>query len=86
MSRAEFIASVKGGLLSIEAYRASHLYHAEGDRVVVEVRGEMIFPGGVYRNEYHNLLIIRDGQFLSGKGYMDTPVVAEAFSIEGGAK
>ncbi|WP_336971217.1 nuclear transport factor 2 family protein [Sphingobium aromaticiconvertens] len=87
MSRADFIASVKAGLLTASKRTAQIVgITAEGDRVAVEVRGEMVFADRVYRNEYHNLLIIRDGQILSGKEYMDTRVVAEAFSIEGGAK
>ncbi|WP_449472899.1 nuclear transport factor 2 family protein [Sphingobium chungangianum] len=86
MSRADFIASVKGGLLSAQKRTAEVVgITAEGDRVAVEVRGEMVFPDRVYRNEYHNLLIIRDGQIIFGKEYMDTRAVAEAFSAgEGG--
>lgn len=52
----------------------------------MEVRGEMIFPGGVYRNEYHNLVIIKDGQIVSGKEYMNTRAVAAAFSARGSGK
>ncbi|ASY46000.1 MAG: DUF4440 domain-containing protein [Sphingobium sp.] len=86
MSRADFIASVKGGLLSAQKRTAEVIaITAEGDRVAVEVRGEMVFPDRVYRNDYHNLLIIRNGQIVSGKEYMDTRAVAEAFSAgEGG--
>jgi len=81
MTRADFIASVKGGLLSAERRTANVVgITAEGERVAVEVSGEMVFPDRVYRNEYHNLLIIRDGQIVSGKEYMDTRAVAEAFS------
>jgi ketosteroid isomerase-like protein len=87
MSRADFIASVKGGLLSAEKRTAEVIaITAEGDRVAVEVRGEMVFPDRVYRNDYHNLLIIRDGQIVSGKEYMDTRAVAEAFSAGEGAQ
>jgi ketosteroid isomerase-like protein len=46
----------------------------------VEVRGEMVFPDRVYRNDYHNLLVIQDGQILSGREYMDTRAAAEAFA------
>lgn len=81
MSRADFIASVKGGLLSAECRKAEVVgITAEGDRVAVEVRGEMVFPDRVYRNEYHNLLIVRDGRIVSGREYMDTRAVALAFS------
>ncbi|MPS67352.1 MAG: DUF4440 domain-containing protein [Novosphingobium sp.] len=82
MTRTDFIASVKGGLLSAERRTANVVgITAEGDRVAVEVSGEMVFPDRVYRNKYHNLLIIRDGQIVSGKEYMDTRAVAEAFSL-----
>ena len=85
MSRADFLASVKAGLLTAERRRAEVVgITAEGERVAIEVRGEMIFPDRVYRNEYHNLLVIRDGQIVSGKEYMDTRAVAEAFSTDGG--
>jgi ketosteroid isomerase-like protein len=81
MSRAAFIASVKSGLLTAGKRVAEVVgLTAEGDRVAVEARSEMVFPGRVYRNEYHNLLIIRDGQIVSGKEYMDTRLIAEAFS------
>lgn len=81
MSRADFIASVTDGLLSAQRRSAQVVgITAEGDRVAVEVRGEMIFPDRVYRNDYHNLLVIRDGQILSGREYMDTRAAAEAFA------
>jgi ketosteroid isomerase-like protein len=80
MSRADFIASVTGGLLSARHRKAEVVgLTAEGDRVAVEVRGEMVFPDRTYRNEYHNLLIVRDGQIVSGREYMDTRAAAEAF-------
>ena len=83
MSRADFIASVKGGLLTATRRTAQVVgITAEGDRVAVEVRGEMVFPDRVYRNDYHNLLIIRDGQIVAGKEFMDTRAIAEAFSAE----
>jgi ketosteroid isomerase-like protein len=86
MSRADFIDSVKLGLLTAERRTAEVVgMTAEGDRVAIEVRGETVFPGHVYRNQYHNLLIIRDGQIVSGKEFMDTRAVAEAFSTGGGA-
>ncbi len=81
MSRADFIASVTGGLLLAQRRSAQVVgITAEADRVAVEVRGEMVFPDRVYRNDYHNLLVIRDGQILSGREYMDTRAAAEAFA------
>lgn len=87
MSRADFIAKVRGGLLSAQQRTVEIIgITAEGDRVAVEARGEMIFPDRVYRNEYHNLLIVRDGQIVSGKEYMDTRAVAEGFSVRESAQ
>src|SRR3546814_1969395 len=76
MSRADFIASVKGGLLVAQKRTAEIIgITAEGERVAVEVRGEMVFTDCVYRTDYHNLLIVRDGQIVSGKATMDTRAV-----------
>jgi ketosteroid isomerase-like protein len=84
MSREAFISSVKGGLLSAQRRTAEVVgITAEGERVAIEVRGEMVFPDRIYRNEYHNLLIVRDGLILSGKEYMDTKAVADAFTAQG---
>ncbi|WP_404476517.1 nuclear transport factor 2 family protein [Novosphingobium sp. BL-52-GroH] len=84
MSREQFIAGVEGGLLTAQRRTAEVVgITAEGDRVAIEVRGEMVFPDRVYRNEYHNLLIVRDGRIVSGKEYMDTKAVAEAFAVQG---
>lgn len=80
IDRARFIESVKTGLLPALKRTAEITgLTAEGDRVAVEARGEMVFEDRVYRNLYHNLLIIRDGMIVSGKEYMDTRAAAEAF-------
>ena len=80
MSRADFIASVKSGLLTAEKRSAEIIcLTAEGDRVAVEAVSEMVFPDRVYRNQYHNLLVIRDGQIVEGREYMDTRAAAAAF-------
>ncbi len=80
MTRHDFIGMVRDGLLSASKRVIEIIgLTAEGDRVAVEARGEMNFPGTVYRNEYHNLLIIRDGLIVSGKEYMDTRAAAAAF-------
>lgn len=81
MSRQSFIDSVRDGLLTANRRVADIIgITAEGDRVAVEVRGEMTFPNTVYRNEYHNVLIVRDGLIVSGKEYMDTRAAAAAFA------
>ncbi|WP_068070544.1 nuclear transport factor 2 family protein [Novosphingobium lentum] len=85
MSRQAFIDSVRDGLLTANKRVADIIgLTAEGDRVAVEVRGEMTFPNTVYRNEYHNLLIVRDGLIVSGKEYMDTRAAAAAFAPAAG--
>ncbi|MAT50723.1 MAG: hypothetical protein CMK32_06015 [Porticoccaceae bacterium] len=53
---------------------------AEDDRVAVMAEGEMVFPDRVYRNSYHNLLVIRDGKIVEGREYMDTKAVEAAFA------
>lgn len=85
MTRQAFIDSVRDGLLTANRRVADIIgITAEGDRVAVEVRGEMTFPNTVYRNEYHNVLIVRDGLIVSGKEYMDTRAAAAAFAPVGG--
>lgn len=81
ITRQAFIDSVRDGLLTANKRVADIIgITAEGERVAVEVRGEMTFPDSVYRNEYHNLLIVRDGLIVSGKEYMDTRAAAAAFA------
>ncbi len=81
MTRQAFLDSVRDGLLTANKRVADIIgITAEGERVAVEVRGEMTFPDSVYRNEYHNLLIVRDGLIVSGKEYMDTRAAAAAFA------
>ena len=49
---------------------------AEGDQVAVEMTGEMVYPGRVYQNQYHNLFRIQDGQSIHGKEYLNTQAPA----------
>lgn len=45
---------------------------AEGDRVAVESRGNFEFADGrVYRNSYHHLFTLRDGQVAGVREYLD---------------
>jgi ketosteroid isomerase-like protein len=81
MDRATFISMVKQGLLSAQQRNITILaLTAEDDRVAVMAEGEMIFSDRTYRNSYHNLLTIRDGQIIAGREYMDTRAAAEAFA------
>lgn len=54
----------------------------QGERVAIELEAEMVFPDRVYRNSYHNLLVIRDGLIASGREYLDTLAVAKTFGTE----
>ena len=86
MTRQAFIDSVRDGLLTANKRVADIVgITAEGERVAMEVRGEMTFADSVYRNEYHNVLIVRDGLIVSGKEYMNTLAAAAAFAPASGA-
>lgn len=79
LSRATFNAAVRNGLLSAKKRTVVITgLTAEGDRVAYEAKGEMVFHDRVYRNTYHNLLIIRDGLIVEGREYMDTMASTEA--------
>jgi ketosteroid isomerase-like protein len=80
LDRARYNASVRSSLLAAERrmVRITGMT-AEGDRVAYEAESEMTFPGKVYRNVYHNVVVIRDGLIVEGHEYMDTRAVQEAF-------
>lgn len=81
MDRATFTASVKGGLIAAKERRVEITgLTVEGDRVAVEAWSEIVFPDKVYRNQYHNLLVLRDGLIVEGREYMDTRAAAAAFA------
>jgi len=81
MDRATFTASVKGGLIAAKERRVEITgLTGEGDRIAVEAWSEMVFPDRIYRNQYHNLLVIRDGLIVEGREYMDTRAAAAAFA------
>ncbi len=80
MDRAAFTASVRTGLLAATTRKVRITgMTAENDRVAYEAESEFTFPGKVYRNTYHNLVVIRDGLIVEGREYMDTRAAAEAF-------
>jgi ketosteroid isomerase-like protein len=81
IDRARFNELVRTGLLAAQkrSVRITGIT-AEGDRVAYEAEGEMVFPDRVYRNQYHNLLVIRDGLIVEGREYMDTQATAAAFA------
>jgi hypothetical protein len=46
---------------------------AEGDRVAVEMNADGESAAGKgYHNQYHDLLIVRDGKIHAGREYLDT--------------
>ena len=54
---------------------------AEGERVSVEAKSYAEFKNGrVYQNEYHFMMVIRDGKFVSVREYLDTEHVTATFA------
>ena len=52
----------------------------EGERVAVESTGNFEFEDGrVYRNSYHHLFMVRDGQVIGVREYLDTALTARVF-------
>lgn len=80
LERERFNDLVRSGLLAAHKRSVRIIgITAEGDRVAYEAEGEMVFADRIYRNRYHNLLVIRDGLIVEGREYMDTKAVAEVF-------
>ena len=80
LDRKRFNELVRSGLLAAQKRFVRIIgLTAEGDRIAYEAEGEMVFADRVYRNRYHNLLVIRDGLIVEGREYMDTRAAAEAF-------
>ena len=53
---------------------------AEGERVSVEAVSYGAFTNGrVYKNEYHFMMVIRGGKFVSVREYLDTEHVTATF-------
>jgi ketosteroid isomerase-like protein len=81
MSRADYTEAVKSMLLTAQSRKVEIVgMIAEGDTVAAEVRSEMHFGDRVYRNEYHDLFVVRDGLIVHGREYFDTAAVA-AFQL-----
>jgi ketosteroid isomerase-like protein len=86
ISRADYIADVKSMLLTAETRTVTIIGTiAEGDSVAMEIRSEMKFGEHIYRNEYHDIFVVRDGLIVHGREYFDTAAV-QAFraSLSGG--
>lgn len=84
MDRATFTELVRVGLLAADRrdVRITSMT-AEDDRVAYEAVGEMVFADRIYRNVYHNLVVIRNGLIVEGREYMDTRAIADAFGTSG---
>jgi len=79
LDRKRFNELVRAGLLAAKRRLVRIIgIIAEGDRVAYEAEGEMVFEDRIYRNSYHNLLVIRDGLIVEGREYMDTKSAAAA--------
>jgi ketosteroid isomerase-like protein len=77
MTRAEYTDAVKSMLLSADRRRVTIIgCIAEGGTVAAEIESEMHFGSRVYRNQYHDLFVIRDGVIVHGREYFNTAAVA----------
>jgi ketosteroid isomerase-like protein len=85
ISRADYIADVKSMLLTAETRVVTIIGTiAEGESVAMEIRSEMKFGEHIYRNEYHDIFVVRDGLIVHGREYFDTAAV-QAFQASLGA-
>jgi ketosteroid isomerase-like protein len=58
---------------------------AEGERVAIEATSEgTTASGGAYKQDYHFLMRVRDGQIVEWKEYMDTEHAREMLAGEPG--
>jgi ketosteroid isomerase-like protein len=77
MSRTEYSAAVRSMLLSAERRRVTVSgCIAEGDTVAAQIESELHFGPRVYRNQYHDLFVVREGLIVHGREYFDTAAVA----------
>jgi len=77
MSRSEYTEAVKSMLLTAQERKVEIVgMIAQGDTVAAEIRSEMHFGDRVYRNQYHDLFVVRDGLIVHGREYFDTAAVA----------
>ena len=81
LDKKAFTDSVRGLIAAKERNIRITGLTAEGDRVAVQAEGEIVYPDGkIYRNSYHNLLVIQGGLIVEGREYMDTRAVEAAFA------
>ena len=78
INRDSYTASVRDSLLTASTRSVNVTgITAERDRVAYEAVSEMMFPGKVHRDVYHNILIIQDGLIIEGREYLDPRAVVE---------
>lgn len=78
--RATFIASLQQTIaLSNPRSIDIHGITVEDERVAVEASGQFQMATTVYANSYHYLFVMRDGQIVEGKEYLDTLEAARVF-------
>jgi uncharacterized protein len=82
----EVFSSAVGAMIASATSRTVTIVSmiAEGDRVAAEIASEMHFGDRVYRNQYHDLFVIRDGLIVEGREYLDTKVVDEFQAVMAG--
>jgi limonene-1,2-epoxide hydrolase len=81
ISRESYTDQVKSMLLAADARKVEIIgMIAEGDTVTCEVRSDIHFGDRVYRNEYHDLFVVRGGLIVHGREYFDTGKVAGFFA------
>ena len=79
-TRAEICAYMATPSIFAQVQSVIHTMTAEDDRVAVESKFTGTLPDGrVYRNVYHYLMWIKDGQVLRVKEYLDTQSAVEFF-------
>jgi ketosteroid isomerase-like protein len=78
-ARVRELAGLSEGALAVRRIRIIGTV-AEGDKVAIEIRGEMRFPDGrPYENTYHHVFEFRDGRIIRISEYFDTQYVLQVF-------
>ncbi len=81
-TKAEMIGLLKGmmGGMKTGLTITPKAWTVEGDRVALEAESYGVAgDGGVYNNEYHFLVLLRDGKIAQVKEYLDTMHTAHVF-------
>jgi uncharacterized protein len=80
VSREAYIADVRSMLLTADERHVEFIrLLAEGESVAAEIRSAFHFGERIYRNEYHDLFVLKDGKIVHGREYFDTNKVTAFF-------